>query len=1115
MQFVNLHVHTAIGSMLDSMIRVNELFDKCKELDQPAVAITDHGTCNAYFDLYKEYARTGVKGIPGIEGYFIHNPENKEEKNKHIVLLAQNEVGCRNIMRLNYEAHKNIRIIYMKPYPRMTWDLLKKYNEGIICLTGCVNGIIARHIQNDDPKAALRDLERMQDIFKDRLYLEVQPHSLREDNVNQYKVNKNVYSLHKRTGIPMVATNDVHYISREDHKYHDMLLAVGDKKPLSAENRKRYSANEFYLKTATHVIDYFGKDLGEMLCHNTLEVAERCESPDYLKNEKGNYYLPKFPVEDEKDFDEFSVWKEKKAKDVKQDVAYLRYRSIKKFKQFDFGDKKKEYWNRIKKEMRVFEEKNLCSYMLIVADYIQAARDRGCPVGPGRGSSAGSLTAMILGITEIDPIKYGLMFERFVNPLREQLADIDTDFGDPEVVKQYLIEKYGREHVASIANIIYLRPKVVITDIVRSLEIGGSKSAAFGIAKKITDTIPDDAKTVEDAFAHSTEFKDYMLKYPEVYTYTIKLQNLPRQHGIHAAGVVISPKDRPLPDYLPLKMDKHGVVATQYDKDRVEDGGYLKVDVLGLSNLNTIESAIQLIKDRGKKGPDKQSDIEDGDKKAFDLISAGDTLGVFQLEASLAPLCKTLKPRSISEISDINALGRPGCPPEEREDFIKRKQGIIKARPLHPKLKNSMHRTYHKCVYEEDLLALGQGICGWDFGRADIMRRICKGKEKTKHLLPKLKEDFVNDAYINGVKKEDASKLFEIVNYFSGYGFNRSHSVCYSTIAYRTAHLKAHFPTEFLTALINSENPNSEKIKIYQTEIRSKGIEILPPNINKSQRRYSIEGSKKIRMGLNSIKGVGDKAIESIIKNRPYKTPMDFVQKVNHSIVNKNVVASLNNAGCFDFWKIPRKVFEENFADFKNKYRTAANKKKDKIIKKYVEEVEKNNPDTTKEEIKLIVKDMKKTLGLPRVEIDYTFPDEEDWSLKEKLERERSVLGDYLSGSINDVYGDFFDSKFTYAKPLDGLAQVPDGQVVRFEGVIRKKLREFKIKNKNSKNYGKAFGKYLIEDLHKNLSELTVWPEKYRKLKAVLESNTPIICTCTVSSFGGNKSLSLKNVVKI
>ncbi|HUV85092.1 MAG TPA: DNA polymerase III subunit alpha, partial [Methanosarcinales archaeon] len=722
---------------------------------------------------------------------------------------------------------------------------------------------------------------------------------------------------------------------------------------------------------------------------------------------------------------------------------------------------------------------------------------------------------MILGITEVDPIKYGLMFERFVNPLREQLADIDTDFGDPNVVKQYLIEKYGREHIASIANIIYLRPKVIVTDIVRSLEIGGNKSIAFGIAKKITDTVPDDIKTVEQAFDLSAEFRDYMLKYPEVYTYAMKLQNLPRQHGIHAAGVVISPKDRPLPDYLPLKMDKRGVVYTQYDKDRIEESGYLKVDILGVESLNTMDNAIDLIKEREKKGPRKQSDIVEGDKKAYDIICAGDTIGVFQLEASLAHLCKALKPRSISEISDINALGRPGCPPEEREDFIKRKNGVVRVVPLHPKLKDAMHRTYHKCVYEEDLISLGGSICGWDYGRADIMRRICKGKDKTRHLLPQLKEDFINDAYRNGVRKEDAEKLFEIVKYFSEYGFNRSHSVSYSIVAYRTAYLKAHFTTEFLTALINSEKPNSEDIKTYQTEIRSKGIKILPPDINKSHRKYSIEASKKIRMGLNSIKGVGDKAIDSIIDNRPYKTPMDFVKKVNHSTVNKNIVASLNDAGAFDGWRVPRKVLFDYYAGFKDKYKTAMTKERDKLLKEYANSIKEESPEITKDELKIAVKDMRKTIVVSSVEFEYQFPIEDEWPLKEKLEREFVVLGDYFSGSINDVYGDFFDAKFTYAKPLDGLSNVPDGHVVRFEGVIRKKLKEFKIKNKKSKNYGKMFGKYLIEDLHKNLSEFTVWPEQYRELKTDLNANTPIICTCKVSSFGGSKSLALKSVVKI
>ena len=1109
-KFVNLHVHTEF-SMLDSMIKVEDLFDECKKRGDSAVGITDHGNMTAVFDAYKSYKRTGIKFIPGIEAYFIHDIENEKERSKHLVLLAMNEQGYKNIMRLNYEGFNHKRMIFGKVYPRIGWDLLKKYNEGIICLSACVNGVLARHILADDAKSTIRDAKRFLDIFGDRFYLEVQPHNLKDGDVDQRKVNQSMYGLYKELGIPMVATNDCHFLTQEDYKYQDMLLAIGDKKPLDDPGRKKY-INEFYLKGYQDILNYFGDDLGKQLCATSVEIANFCEPPDYLKSE--GYKMPKFPIKDEPDYKEFLKWQTENVKDVEETAAYLRYKCIQDFQKFDFGEKTEEYWERIKKEIKVIENKGLSSYMLIVADYIKAAKERDCVVGPGRGSSCGSLVAMITGITEIDPMEYDLMFERFINPKREQLADIDTDFSHPQIVKDYLVEKYGREYVASIANIIFMRPKVVVKDIARSLRIEGEKT--FEVANKITSTIPDDIKTVEEAFEVSGEFKRWMLKYPEVYTYAIKLQNLPRQHGIHAAGMIIS--DRPLPESIPLKIDRHGVVATQYEKDRVESSGYLKVDILGLETLTVLKSVREIIKAQGKSVPDV---IPINDKKTYDLISAGDTTGVFQLEASLKPLCQTLKPKSISEISDINALGRPGCPPEERQDFINRKLGKIKSEPLHPKLKGVLHRTHDKCVYEEDLLALGQHICGWNLGRADIMRRICKGKEKTRHLLPKLKEDFVKDAYINGVSKSEAEKLFEIVNYFSSYGFNRSHAVAYSTISYRSAYFKAHYPTEFMTALINSENSNSDKIKIYQTEMRLMGIEILPPDLNKSDYLYSIEGKKKIRMGLSCLKGVGEKGIESIVNNRPYKTFLDFVSKVEHRVVNIRTVNTLINAGCFEGFGINRRTLYENYADYKKKYQAAVKKEKLKIYKElYAEVLELYNhnaglPKKTKPEKECeFVPPDKDAIEVGSIKFEYDFPKTEEWNLAKKLENEREVLGDYISGSINDVYGDFFkrDPKMVN---LGELSEIPDGHVVRFEGVIRKKVKTMKVKKTHSKMLGQEFGKYLIEDLSKNLAEMTVFPQKYKEYGGVFSDNTPIICTCEISSFNGKKDLTLRNVVKI
>ena len=527
--FVSLHNHTQIGSPLDGMNDVNQLFDQASSLDHRAIAITDHGTMTAHYDCYKASLRTGVKFIPGMEAYFA--PDLEVRKSYHLVLLAQNEVGYKNILRLNYESYKNQVSGYMgKKTPRIGWDLLNQFNEGVVCLTACSNGPIAKALiadQNEDE--AIRRMLRLQSIFKDNLFLELQPHMLKTDdgNVDQHLLNQKLVEFGRNHGIKYTITCDAHYLDKEHAKYHDMMLAIKDKKPLDDPNRFRYGVQDMYLKSHEEIISHFGPEIALEGMKNSVIISEFCDSPDYLKPK--DPILPKFPIEEEKDFEKFKGWHEAKDEGTPIDKSYLRFRCMEEFKNklsHLEGKKKKEYWDRVKYELSILEARDFSSYMLIVADYINWAKDNGVSVGPARGSAAGSLVAYLTGITSVDPIEYGLLFERFHNKEKKSFPDIDTDFCKKKrhMVGEYLKSKYGEDRVANISNWSTITPKVAIKDVARSLNIGGDKSSAFKIANYITSIMPE-TKTLEEALEVSAEFRKYMEKYPELYKYASKLQH--------------------------------------------------------------------------------------------------------------------------------------------------------------------------------------------------------------------------------------------------------------------------------------------------------------------------------------------------------------------------------------------------------------------------------------------------------------------------------------------------------------------------------------------------------------------------------------------------------------
>ncbi len=1081
--FVSLHNHTQVGSPLDGLNEVKDLFDRAKEINQPGFAISDHGTLAAIQDLYKESKKQDMmKFIPGEEFYFTD--DLVEGKNYHLVLLAQNEIGYKNLLRLGFDSYKNLYSGYMgKKIPRISWEHIEKYNEGIFALTACSNGLIAKTlITNREVDKATCYIKRLHSIFKDRFYLEIQPHALVHvakdgKEVNQVKLNEAMIKISRDLGIPYVITCDAHYKNKDMAVVHDAMLAIKDHKAIDDPDRFRYGVTDMYLKTDEEIVDFFGKDIAQVGMNNSMKIFNSCDYPNYL--ESRGPILPRFPVKDEPNYQEFRAWFESSEEGIEEDKAYLRYKCIEGFKKKLEGaskEKKKEYWDRVSTELEVLEMRGFSSYMLIVSDYLNWAKNNGVSTGPARGSAAGSLVAYLTGITTVDPIKHGLLFERFHNKEKKAYPDIDSDFSKAkrDLVQGYLKNKYGADKVAYINNWSTLSPKVVIKDVARSLNLGGDKSSAFEIANHITSIMPDE-KTIEGAEKMSPQFAGYLKKYPDLKKYGSPLQGIVRNWSVHAAGFVIS--DKPLNETVPLRIDEDGNSITQWEKSRCEEFGLIKMDLLGIETLDVIDETINNIRlTTGKEVNIETIPLDDAD--VFAMIGRGETMGVFQLESSLTPLCMEIKPKSIDEISDINALGRPSCSAEQRRDYIDRKNGVRPVSYRHPTLENSLKKTFGISLYEEAMMTVAKDCAGWDLNKADNLRKITKLKGKNPELVEMTKNDFIISSMSHAnLKYEEALNIWEKeIEPFGLYGFNKSHSISYSYISYYTAYLRHHFPTEFMCALLNSEDPNGDKAQEYINECQNMGIKITSPDINKSKSNYFISGDKQIATGLAAIKGVGDTAIANIINAQPFNDIKDFFSKIDGGVVNKRVLQSLAKAGAFDSLNRTRKDIHDNYDKYRTKITTAIKKNKN------IDEV---NIDEYKEE----------------------------WDKKERLVNEREVLGRTISGSLHEVFEGFFSKDSNLVTRISKLGQIEERKKVKIEAIINSKIKEFKIKN--GKSVGKKFAKYLIEDVHGDKAEMTVWANEYEKYRELLIEGTPIKVICAVSEYMGKKGLNLVLVDKI
>jgi DNA polymerase-3 subunit alpha len=1067
--FVSLHNQTDF-SLLDSLISTKSLFARAKELGQTAVAIADHGTLAGAWDALKASRDTGVKLIIGCECYFVDDATNVTDKLRHIVFLAKNAVGYKNLLTLNKKGFDQGFFIGKRIYPIIDWKLLEQHTEGLICLTACGNGIINQQLMNKKFAEAEQTLLRLKNLFGDNLGLEIQPNNMKRnanifnDEIDQQFLNRRNIEWGKKYGIRVVPTCNAHYTKKEDHEIHDVFLAIGAHQPIFSNYRLRYPVPDFYLKTGEEVKTFFtrnyGEELAEQLCANTVYFAEQCEKPDWIDPKFSNpsgKELPIFPVKDEPDYAEFSDWLSHQSPEVvklDEDKQFLRYHCHKFFDSriSDLTpENRNQYELRLAEELDVIEFHGFSSYMLIVADFIDWARKNDIAVGDGRGSVGGSLIGFLLGIHQADPIKYNLIFARFHNKEKSSFPDIDTDFapsGRP-LVQEYLRKKYGQEHVAHVSNVNTITPKVYVRDIARSCELGGSREKAIEIGNDVADCLPGEIHNIDDAIAKVPLFGEYCKKYPEFIRYK-DICGKYRAWSTHAGGIIISA--RPLTGLIPLRKDKDGSWAIEYDKDKAEENGLVKMDTLGLSTLDIIGETYKIIKERGKVVPPAILNYDSYDKDSYDLITDGDTFCVFQLGTSggTIDLCRRIKPTNINDLANINALARPSAR-DMRNDFVAVRDGKKPMSLLHPNLGRAFNNTYGFGLYEECLMYLAQDVAGWSLHSADRLRKLTKEKGKNPKKAQAWRLEFITDATNLGVPETIAQRIWdEVVDKFQGYGFNVSHAVLYSMTGFKTAYLKAHYPIEFLLANlmaeVNSNAPDSrsniEKIK---KEMRSHKVKILPPDINTSLLTYTISDGNKLLTGLDALKFVGEDAINDIIKKRPFKNFLDFMARVNSKYVRANSIQALVAAGAMDSFGISRKSLFLYVSDYRKKLQV--------WLKKH---------DPSKEEF------------------IYPWPQEEPWKTSELYALEQFYLGEAFVCKSAEAYGKFFTDDH---KCIADVKVAKDKtKMAPLKGIIRS-FFEFKVKKETSKYYGQSMIKAVIEDKNGEQCMLTIFPDRWQMVQ--------------------------------
>ena len=898
--FVHLHNHT-FHSVLDGLTKIHDLVDKVKELGMEAAAVTDHGTMSGILDYYKTAKKAGIKPIIGIETYvatrsrFDRDP-GKDKQRFHLTVLAMNNTGFHNLMKLSTRA--NLEGMYYKP--RIDHDLLEELNEGLIVLSGCASGEIGVALKEDDYDRAREIAKWYKSIFGDRYYLELQDHGHPKSNTHwdvQAKINEGLIKLSKELDIEMVVTCDGHYLTHEYQDAHEILLCVGTGSYLSDEKRMSLKDFELHLTDPRDIIDHWGEEFPEVI-RNTKKIADRCD----VEIELGRILIPKYPLPDGEN--EHSYLLRLTYQGLLQRYNGASKEEAEKLDPDEIIPKlSDEVRERAEMELGVMGNMGYEGYFLIVQDFINWGKSQGIVFGPGRGSAAGSIIAYALNITDLDPLKYGLLFERFLNPDRISMPDIDVDIQDTrrDEVIEYCAKKYGEDHVSNIATFGKMFGRMAVRDVARVLEVPYAESDR--LAKLVPPPsqgrhIPLSVSIKEDADLRNEYENNPTAK--EVLDYAIQLEGTIRSHGVHACGVVIAPDT--LVNYIPLEMAQKGVVATQFPMGEVEELGLLKMDFLGLSNLTIINNAMRIIRKAYKKEINL-SELPLDDKKTYELFQRGDTTGVFQLEsAGMKRYLRGLKPTTFEDIIAMVALYRPG-PMQFIDSFIRRKHGEEEITYLHSGMKNSLKNTYGILVYQEQFMQISKEWCGFTGGQADTLRKAV-GKKKID-LMKKVKPEFVEGAVkVGGATKEIAETFWTQLEEFANYCFNKSHAACYGLIAYWTAYLKAHYPDAFMAALMTSDHDDTDRLAIEITECKHMGISVLSPDVNESFVEFAVvPNENKIRFGMSAVKGVGVGAVEEVLRARedgPFTSVEDFARRVSTSKFNRKAWESLIKSGAFD-----------------------------------------------------------------------------------------------------------------------------------------------------------------------------------------------------------------------
>lgn len=1047
--FVHLHNHTQY-SLLDGLTKVPALISAVKEMGMDAIAITDHGTLSGAIEMYKQAKSNGVKPIIGIETYVAargHKDKDPtlDKNNFHLILLAMNNTGYQNLMKISTAA--NLDGYYYRP--RIDHELLEKYNEGLIVLSGCIGGEVGDALRHNQYSKAKKAASWYKNIFKDRYYLEIQDHghpNHRKSWAEQVETTKKTFLLSKELGIPCVLTSDAHYLKQEDQDAHEILLCVQTGSFLEDENRMSLSDFDLHVTEPSEIIQRWGKEHPEIIL-NTRIIADRCE----VNLDLGKILIPKFSVPNGETESSYL-----------RRLVYLglgkRYCNVNDESAESLAEKEVKQMlpeNIIKRaeyELEVIDQMNFNGYFLIISDFINWGKDRGIVFGPGRGSAAGSIISYALRITELDPLKYDLLFERFLNPDRISMPDVDIDIQDSrrdEVIK-YCIDKYGDDRVANIVTFGRMAARNAVRDVARVLQVPYSE--ADRMAKMIPPPIQGRHTPLIVSLSENTELKkeyDNNETSKQVFDLAMQLEGTIRSHGVHAAGVVIAPDE--IVKFTPLEMAQKGVVATQYSMGPIEDIGLLKIDFLGLSNLTIIKNALRII----KKVFDKDIDFTDialDDKATFELFKRGDTTGVFQFEsAGMKRYLKQLKPTEFNDLVAMNALYRPG-PMQWIDDFIARKHGEKQISYQHEAMRPALENTYGVIVYQEQVMQISKDMCGFSGGQADTLRKAI-GK-KDPEVLAKLKNDFIDGAVKTvGASHELMESFWKQLEDFAAYCFNKSHAACYSMVAFWTAYLKAHYPSAFMAAVMTSDFDNTDRLAIEIDECKNMGLEVLAPDINESFVEFAVvPGTNQIRFGLAAIKNVGTGAVEEILRARDevgkFKDIEDFFSSVSVRIVNRKTMEALIKAGALD--RFGNRIVLLNNLDMLLSFASRIQKGRISGQTDLFGEAKADNKETDSH-IALIT----------------TGP---EYSITEQLQWERELLGVYLSQHPLDDFSEVLLSK---AIPLEALARLPDDKQVTVGGHITD-VREITTKN------GQKMAFVKLADLSAN-AELVLFPGPYSK----------------------------------